>query len=116
MNIKQCGRNIALGLLVLCCLLVVSCDEGSTTKTVNKSQWDTTVITVVWLQPSEVNAKCQSLGVIDTKNAAACAAVSRKGCVIYAPQPKSFSDKEGLRRFGHEAWHCFGAMHRGGHT
>jgi len=109
-------KKMYLLVLALCLIVLglVSCDEGAPPAA--SAKWDTTVITVVWMKPEDVNAKCQELGVIDTNNAAACAAVSRSGCVIYTPQPKSFKDKEALRRFGHETWHCFGAMHQGGHT
>lgn len=75
------------------------------------------LVHIHWTSPSEINDKCESLGVEPGGRIMACAAVRYKAedrssiCDLYAVQPESFYDKEQLAYLGHEAWHCFGAIH-----
>ena len=96
-------------LVVLGAAALQACDQ-TPQKTVH-AQWDTANISVVWVPTSEIDAKCQALGVKDARVAGACAAVTRNHCTIYTPQPRNFNDRPNMYLLGHEAWHCFGAFH-----
>jgi hypothetical protein len=71
-------------------------------------------VTISWKlgSPEWVSIMCRPMGAqIAVIHGCAMLDADGENCLIIAVEPTSFQDRERLAVLGHEAWHCFGALH-----
>jgi len=105
---------LSVGLLLAC-----NPSNNSFFETINPSKWNKTTIDVKWVSAGRIDDVCKGLGANDGPPSGgkytACARSKPDDinvCEIYAVEPNSFDDNNGLATFGHEVWHCLGAKHK----
>lgn len=99
------------GGVFFCLFTALSAVAGPYANTIKgPTQITTVTVTVVWLEPTAVDAVCSFLlGVPAAQKLAGCYNPLTK--TIYAPEPRSFEDYYRLMLLGHEFWHALGADH-----
>lgn len=106
-------------LILFFAVILAACSPSSTNtyETTNKAQWGTATIEIHWMHTqADVDNFCTSLKDMGGGNHYGACARSKpsdiKICEIYMVQPDNFDDTKNLATLGHEAWHCFGAIHK----
>lgn len=102
--------------ITIALLLLTSCGDQQSKiyDTTSKDRWTQITISVTWVPENKISEVCTRLGTSSKFVYRGCARSKPDDitvCEIYAVRPRDFDDKEALMHFGHETWHCLGAVH-----